>query len=104
MDLVACFQMTEATNHTIRLGIVIAGKCTWVRQMQKEPRRCLKCQSLTARHLTTDCNHCVTCSTCSKEHCTAECTETTRDSFWCVNCNSLGHASWDRLCLTFLEA
>ena len=26
------------------------------------------------------------------------------DSFWCVNCNSSGHVSWDRLCLTFLEA
>jgi len=96
--------MMEATNHAIRLGIVISGKFTWARQMQKEPRRCLKCQSLTARHLTADFNHHITCSTCSKEHCTAECTETIRDSFWCVNCNSLGHASWDRLCLTFLEA
>jgi len=31
--IVACFCMMEATNHAIRLGIVIAGKCTWVRRM-----------------------------------------------------------------------
>ena len=34
----------------------------------------------------------------------AECTEMSRASFWCVNCNSSGHASWDRLCPTFLDA
>ena len=31
--LVACFRMMEAANHAIRLGIVIAGKCTWARRM-----------------------------------------------------------------------
>jgi len=31
VHLVACFRMMEAANHAIRLGIVIAGKCTWAR-------------------------------------------------------------------------
>jgi len=34
----------------------------------------------------------------------AECTETSRESFYYVNCYLSGHASWERLCLTFLEA
>ena len=34
----------------------------------------------------------------------AECLETNRDTFWCVSCNSSGHASWDRLCPAFLVA
>ena len=33
-----------------------------------------------------------------------ECLETNRDAFWCMSCNSSGHASWDRLCPAFLVA
>ena len=83
---------------------MIAGKRVWARQMRKEPRRCLKCQSLTARHLSAGCNQQVACGTCGRDHQMGECLKTNRDAFWCVSCNSSGHASWDRLCLAFLVA
>ena len=54
--LIACFKTNEAVNNMIKEGIVITGKRAWARQMWKEPRRCLKCQSLTARHLAAECN------------------------------------------------
>jgi len=66
--LIACFKTTEATNCTIRDGLIIAGKQTWARRLRREPRRCLRCQSLTTRHLAAECNQQTTCGTCSKDH------------------------------------
>jgi len=77
---------------------------TWARHMWREPRRCMRCQSLMARCLAAGCNHQIACGTCGKEHCTTECTEMVSSRFWCVNCKLVGHASWDRLCPMFLEA
>ena len=48
--------------------LVIAGKRVWARRMQKEPRRCLRCQSLTAKHLAVECDQQVACGTCGKDH------------------------------------
>jgi len=66
--LIALFKTNEVANSMIKEGIVIAGKRVWARQMRKEPRRCLKCQSLTARHLAAECNQKGVCGTCSKDH------------------------------------
>ena len=52
--LITHFQTNEVANIAIKEGIVIVGKRVWARWMQKEPRRCLKCQLLTARHLQTN--------------------------------------------------
>jgi len=82
---------------------VIAGKCVWAREMCREPRRCLRCQKLNANHLAARCTCRETCGTCRDEHRTAECTKTNHDRFWCANCNTSGHASWDCLCPRFLE-
>jgi len=76
----------------------------WARQMRKEPRRCLKCQSLTARQLAAECNQQGVCGTCGRDHCMDEFSETNRDAFWCVSCSTSGHTSWDRLCPVFLVA
>jgi len=95
--------MNSAVNSAIKEGVVIAGKRVWARRMWKEPRRCLKCQSLTARHLAADCNQQRACGTCGWDHHMDECLKTNRDVFWCVNCSTSGHMSWDRLCLAFLE-
>ena len=65
--------MMEATNHIIRDGIVIAGKRSWARQLHRELRRCLKCQSLSANHLAAECKQPNVCGTCGKEHRTAKC-------------------------------
>jgi len=102
VHLITCFKTNNAVNSAIKEGVVIAGKRVWARWMQKEPRRCLKCQSLTARHLAAKCNQQRTCGT--REHCMVECTKTNRDEFWCVSCSTSGHTSWDRLCLAFLAA
>jgi len=49
--IIAQFCSPETANHAIREGVVIVGKRAWARWLQKEPRRCLKCQSLTTNHL-----------------------------------------------------
>jgi len=102
--LIVRFRTNEDTNLAIRDGLVIASKRVWARRMQKEPRRCLKCQSVTARHLAADCNQQATCGTCGKDHCTLKCLEVDRAAFWCINCKEKGHALWDRLCPAFLAA
>ena len=103
VHLIARFKMNSIANSAIKEGVVIAGNRVWARRMQKEPRRCLKCQSLTARHLAAKYNQQGACGTCGRDHRMDECLETNRDAFWCMNCNTSGHASWDRLCLAFLE-
>jgi len=54
--LITHFQTMEAANHEIREGIDISGKIVWARHLWKEPRRCLKCQSLTMNHLVAKCD------------------------------------------------
>jgi len=102
--LIARFRTNKVANEAINEGLVIVGKRVWARQMQKEPRRCLRCQSLTAKHLAMECDQQAACRTCGKDHRAVECTETDREAFWCMSCNVSGHASWDRLCLGFLAA
>jgi len=66
--LIAQFKTHNVANSDIKEGLVIAGKRVWARWMRKEPRRCLKCQSLTARHLAARCNQQVACGTCRRDH------------------------------------
>src|SRR5882724_3364203 len=68
----------------------------------KEPRRCLKCQSLTTNHLAASCDQWVICGTCGGKHHMVECAMITSNQFWCASCQTTGHASWDRLCPTFV--
>src|SRR5882724_11038378 len=93
MHLIVRFKMDEAVNATIKDGLVIAGKRVCARWMKKEPRRCLKCQSLTVRHLAARCNQQIVCGTCSKDLHTAECVVTDKDAFWCTSCKASGHTS-----------
>ena len=101
--MIAQFQTTDATNSTIHKGVIIAGKRMWARRLCKEPKRCLKCQSLGTNHLAAACGSHNICGTCGKEHWTADCTEADCDKFWCASCKVDSHASWDRLCPTFIE-
>src|SRR5882724_303942 len=101
--LIACFRTKEAVNQAIHEGLVITGRRVWARRLQREPKRCLKCQSLNTNHFAVECNHLNVCSTCGKEHKTADCDELDSEKFWCINCKALGHASWDQLCPKFLE-
>jgi len=101
--LIVRFKTHKAANHAIRDRVVIVGKRTWARCMWREPKRCLKCQSLTANHLAAECNHPNMCRTCGKEHKTTECGESDSRKFWCANCKVVGHASWDHLCPRFIK-
>jgi len=56
-----------------------------------------------ANHPTAECNKPTACRTCGKEHRTAECSEEDQTKFWCANCNTHGHASWDRMCPRLIE-
>jgi len=51
VHLIARLRTNEDANQAIRDGLDIASKRMWARQMWKEPWGCLKCQSITARHL-----------------------------------------------------
>jgi len=68
VHLIARFKTNNAANSAIKEGVVIVGKRVWARRMRKEPRMCLKCQSLTTRHLAARCNQQVACGTCRRDH------------------------------------
>src|SRR5882724_11796776 len=46
----------EAANQAIRDRLIIEGKQVWARRMKKEPRICLKCQSMRSNHLAAECD------------------------------------------------
>ena len=99
--LLAKFTSARAANIAIRDGVTIAGKLVYGRKPQQEPRRCLKCQHI-GPHFAAQCSQDgETCGTCGKGHATKECTERNTDHYWCVNCKTGGHASWDRMCPSF---
>ena len=101
--IIAKFSSIKAANLSIRGGLIITGKRTWGRRLRREPRRCLKCQKLNARHMAATCDQNDVCRTCGQGHRTAQCKETDHELFHCKNCNTYGHASWDRTCPQFIE-
>ncbi|EIW53563.1 uncharacterized protein TRAVEDRAFT_75838, partial [Trametes versicolor FP-101664 SS1] len=94
----------ESANHAIRNGLNIEGKTVSVRKLLQEPRRCLRCQKFNPAHLAADCTvKDEICGTCAGAHRTADCTVTEHMRRRCVNCDTTGHASWDRDCPEFIE-
>jgi len=93
--IIARFKTTTATNQATCHGVVITGKRVWARWLQKELRRCLKCQVLNTNHLAARCTQADRCDMCGGEHRTAECAKADHDKFHCVNCNQAGHMLWD---------
>src|SRR5882724_6429399 len=101
--LITKLHSPQAVNQALRDRLIIKGKRVWARRMKKEPRRCLKCQSMGSNHLAVECDQTAVCGTCGQEHQTIECTESDQRKYWCTNCNSHGHASWDCTCPKFIE-
>jgi len=90
----------ETANIIIRDGIYIHGKKVYPTKLRKEPLRCLKCHRW--GHKASQCAaEADTCGTCGNAHRTNICEE--EDSKWCVSCQSITHASWDRQCPAFLS-
>ena len=65
--IIARLWSPEVVNQAIRDRLIIAGKQVWARRMNKEPRRCLKCQCMGSNHLV-ECGKSTICGTCGKEH------------------------------------
>ena len=67
---------------------------------KKEPTRCLKCQGW--GHLSYACPQLYdTCGTCGDRHRTSACTNMNR--LHCTSCKTHTHASWDRMCPSFMR-
>jgi len=74
---------------------VICGRRVRVEKVKREPLRCLKCQGW--NHHTRDCpSPTDKCGNCAEDHQTDHCPP--HHLPFCVSCDSLGHASWSRLC------
>ena len=90
------FNSPEAANKAVRNGLRIEGKKVMATHTHPEPMHCFHCQRL-HKHLINNCPESEdTCGTCGKhDHRMPQCQETCTDHFYCVNCETYQHASWD---------
>jgi hypothetical protein len=103
--IIANVASVQAANKLLRDGVHIHGKKVSARKMKREPKRCMKCQKINVCHFAKECpSEIDVCGTCGLNHRTDACTKTEQAKFACANCNSKGHASWDRLCPVILKA
>ena len=80
-------------------GLIVCQKWVYAEKCKKEPTRCLKCQGW--GHLSYACPQLYdTCGTCGDWHRTSACTNMNR--LHCASCKTHTHASWDRMCLSFM--
>jgi hypothetical protein len=89
----------KAANTLIQAGCVIHGRTLRTRKKLTEPRRCMKCNRFTSKHMANTCRqeH-DTCAWCGGEHRADDCnTETAK----CINCGG-EHAAYDRSCPRYL--
>lgn len=101
--LIINFASPGAAQFAFAHGMIIEGKQVQVRELEPEPRRCLKCQKHEPGHMARDCPLKEdVCGTCGENHRTADCDVTEQEDFWCNNCQVRGHAAWDRQCPVFL--
>ncbi|KAJ3486121.1 hypothetical protein NLI96_g4455 [Meripilus lineatus] len=94
----------DTANRVQNEGLIIEAKHVYIRRPQRDPHRCLKCHHYGTGHIAKTCpQKDDTCGTCGKGHRSSECTVNDQEHFWCANCKTKGHASWDRACPIFLE-
>jgi hypothetical protein len=89
----------KAANTLIQAGCVIHGRTLRTRKKLTEPRRCMKCNRFTSKHMANTCRqeH-DTCAWCGGEHRADDCTAETAK---CINCGG-EHAAYDRSCPRYL--
>ncbi|KAI0083049.1 hypothetical protein BDY19DRAFT_864541, partial [Irpex rosettiformis] len=95
----------EEANRALKHGLTICGKLLRPRKSIAEPRRCLKCQMVGARHVAATCRAAQdTCGTCGKtDHNTKACKVKDPAQRHCKNCGVDGHGAWDRTCPYFIQ-
>ena len=93
------FNSADAANRAITNGLSICNRRCHVEKTKREPTRCLKCQGW--NHIAKECTeeH-DKCGNCAGNHRTSNCLTTERK---CASCKSNDHASWSRICPTFLK-
>lgn len=98
------FNSPEAANKAIRDGLSIEGKKVTASRTYPDPMRCFRYQHL-HNHLISNCPEKEdTCGTSGKHnHHTSQCTETCTENFYCVNCETHQHTSWDRNYPSYLK-
>jgi hypothetical protein len=97
--LLLAFSDANAANRAITNGILICNRKCQVERTRKEPVRCLKCQGW--NHFARDCVvEKDICGNCAGSHRTNSCQV---DERACVSCKAKDHASWSRVCPTFLR-
>ncbi|KAI0741301.1 hypothetical protein C8Q80DRAFT_1051338, partial [Daedaleopsis nitida] len=103
--LIVTLRTPEAANQAIREGLNIEGKNVSTRKLLREPRRCLKCQQVGVPHIAATCPApSDVCGTCAGAHRTSSCAVKDKQQMRCCNCNTNGHAAWDRACPCFVKA
>jgi len=99
--LILTFSNADTANRSILLGLTICQRRVRVAKSKKEPIRCMKCHKW--NHVAWECIAKEdTCGTCGENgHWTKDCTNKANKR--CVSCNTDDHASWSRMCPTFLK-
>ncbi|KIJ44625.1 hypothetical protein M422DRAFT_84279, partial [Sphaerobolus stellatus SS14] len=101
--LILLISNPRTANRMIRDGARIHQTLLWCRKLLKEPSRCLKCHKIGTGHFASDCpEEEEKCGTCGANHRTRNCPVTDKQSRYCVNCKTKGHAAWDRGCPAFV--
>lgn len=97
--LLLTLNSVDAANRAITNGLTICNRRCHVERTKREPIRCLKCQGW--NHLARDCTEEKdSCGNCAGPHRTNSCL--TQDKR-CVSCKTEDHASWSRMCPTFIR-
>lgn len=99
--LILTLSNADDANRAILAGLTICNRRLRVAKSKKEPIRCMKCHNW--NHVAGECIAKEdTCGTCGeKGHWTKDCTN--KEKKRCVSCAADDHASWSRLCPTFLR-
>jgi hypothetical protein len=98
--LLVTFTNADAANRVITNSMTICNRRCHAEKVKREPTRCLKCQGW--NHFAKDCIEKEDkCGNCAGTHRTNDCN--THSNKRCVSCKSNDHASWERICPTFVR-
>ena len=97
--LIISLNSADTANRAITNGLLVCNRRCHVERTKREPTRCLKCQGW--NHIAKECTEEKdTCGDCTGPHRTASCLTNEKR---CISCKYDDHASWSRLCPTFLR-
>ncbi|KAI0308773.1 hypothetical protein OF83DRAFT_1073038, partial [Amylostereum chailletii] len=87
----------ETAEHIQRHGLIVNGSRLPAYNPNDDIRHCYNCQGLDG-HFAAQCKKKTICGKCGDAHDQRTCTLKNMDTFFCINCQQTGHATWDRNC------